>query len=366
MITSINLMILLGLVTAILISYFSMPIILKATSLKNWIEKPYPDQMFKGRMMPGIGGIGIFAAFLISFLLWGSTVSLQAFPFLIAGLFVLFLVGIEDDFFVLDTVTKLTIQTLAATLLVIGADLGIANLGGLFGVSSVSWLTGTLISIFLIVGIVNAFNLINQIDGLAGGIGIIASFMFGLWFWVFGFGIYAVLSLVLSGALIGFLIYNSQPSKISIGDTGCMMIGYIIAFLTLSFISLNNTLLFGQVMPNPLIFAAAVLIIPIIDSLRVIVIEMVKGKNPFNNNRHHLYHRQLYEGIPQHVTSFILWMATLLITAFAFLFITMNPNLNLIMIIGTGSLILPSMRGIHKLFQKDGVGVRKGEAAYDL
>jgi len=341
-----------ALLTAILISYLAMPVIIRAASFKNVIDNPKSEWRYRKKLVPTLGGLGVLAAFIISFSVWGNANSLNSYPFLIAGLFILSLLSLEDEVLTSTPVKKLIIQLIAALELVIGANLVIENLYGFFGIYSIPWFMGVTITVLMVVGLINALHLIDGIDGLAGGVGIIASSIFGIWFWSFGFEILAILSFVLSGSLIGFLIFNIQPAKIFLGETGSMALGYVLAFLALQFINVNGNLYNGHFTENAHIFSVAVLIIPVINTLRITFAGILNGENPFTGGHNHIYHQLLREGIPRPFVPFSLWISNLVVIAFAFLFIEMETNLYAFVIFGLGSLILPVVTGLHKIIHR--------------
>lgn len=359
--------------TAFVICYVSIPVIIRIAGLKQLIDEPDASRKFHAQMMPTLGGIGIFAAFIVSFSVWGQAGALTSYPFFIAALFILFLVGVKDDIVVMEPVMKLFVQVGAALLLVVGGGVVITDFNGVLGLYEIPWVFGVMLSVLIVVAIVNSFNLIDGIDGLAGGIGVIASSIFGIWFWSAGFLSLAIMSFSLSAALIGFLAYNMHPAKIFMGDTGAMAVGFILGFLSLQFLALNIGLE-GQAwhIPNAHVFAVAVLIIPITDTLRVIFLRFLKGKSPFTADRNHIHHKLTDTGINDLYVSFFLWLANIIVIGIAYSVMHLEINVQLAIILLLGVSILPAIRFIyitsHRLFLADQKN-RKGEsgnAAYDV
>jgi len=208
--------------TAYVISYISMPAVIRVAELKELIDSPDGKRKLQKRFVPTMGGVGIFAAFMISYSIWGQVVSLGSFPFFIAALLILFLMGVRDDIVELTPFKKFAIQIVASVILVFGGGISLGSFSGLFGIGELNLLAGSMASVIILVSIINAYNLIDGIDGLAGGVGVIASGILGIWFWGAGFLSLAILSFSLSGALIGFLSFNMYPARIFMGDTGAM------------------------------------------------------------------------------------------------------------------------------------------------
>jgi UDP-GlcNAc:undecaprenyl-phosphate GlcNAc-1-phosphate transferase len=146
--------------------------------------------------------------------------------------------------------------------------------------------------LFTYIVVVNAFNLIDGVDGLAGGIGFIAACSYGTWFFMADDYVYASLSVALAGALLGFLVFNFSPAKIFMGDSGSLTIGLIICILSIKVLEypaekLHNELLF---ISKP-VFVVATLMYPLTDTLRVFLIRAAKGTSPFSADRNHLHHK---------------------------------------------------------------------------
>lgn len=335
--------------TSLLISYISMPVIIQIAGLKNLIDEPDDIRKFHSGMIPTLGGIGIFAAFLISFSVWGGAANLSSYPFFVASLFMLFLIGIKDDILVISPAKKFIVQLLAAVEIVLGGKVYIDNLNGLFGVYELSWIVGVCLSVVIIIALINSYNMIDGIDGLAGGVGLVASVFLGIWFFGAGFHSLGMLSFVLSGTLIGFLIYNFHPAKIFMGDTGAMAVGFILAFLSLQFISLNQTVTeSGWHMENAAVMAVAVMIIPIVDTLRVSIIRLLSGHSPFRADHNHIHHELIESNIPQHYAAISLWTANIITVSLIYIMQNMEANMLLAITLILGSVILPSIKLVFK------------------
>ena len=342
--------VLLAVVTSFLISYAFMPVIIKIAGLKELIDKPEDEKKVTVADVPKLGGMGIFGAFLIAFSIWGHANQLESYPFLVASLFMLILTGVNDDILELTTSKKLVIQFLASAEIVIAGNVLITNFGGLFGIYEIPFWIGAVITILVFVIFVNSFNFITGIDVLAGGVGIIISSIFGIWFFGAGFYSLAVLSFVLSGALLGFLIYNMHPSKVSLGDTGSLIIGFILAFIGIQFIKLNSTIPGTPWhVENSIIFALAVMIIPAMDIVRVLFIRLLTGKNPFASAYNHAHQKLMDSGITQAFISVSFWTGNLLIIAVAYSISGMiDSSLLFIVVSVMGLMLLPVTKYMHR------------------
>lgn len=359
-------------VTAFVICYVSMPVIISVAELKNFIDSPDGGRKVHGKVTPTLGGIGIFSAFIISYSVWGQASALDSYPFFIAALFMLFLIGIKDDILVLSRKQKVLVQVAASLLLVVGGKVVLTDLDGLFGLGEIPWFAGVAVSVFIMVAIVNSFNLIDGVDGLAGGIGVVVSGILGIWFWGAGFLSLAILAFVLTGALVGFLSFNMYPARIFMGDTGSLATGFILGFLALEFLAINSSIAGeGWHLANAHVFAISVLIVPIVDTLRVAVLRALKGKSPFIADRNHTHHKLIDAGMPPHYAAFSLWLANLLIIGFAFSTSYLEANIQLVAVLTAGFLILPCIRFLFLMTQRligssTSKEKRSTSAAYDM
>lgn len=347
------LILLAALFTSIVISFVSMPTIIKIASLKKLMDEPDEDRKRHSETIPTLGGIGIFAAFLISFSIWGSAGSLESYPFFVAALFMLFLVGVKDDILVLSPMKKLLIQIFVGLEIVFAGGVMITSFGGVLGLYQTPWIIGALISVIIFVAVINAFNLIDGIDGLAAGVGLIVSFVLGSWFLFSGFNTLAILAFVLMGSLMGFMVFNFHPAKIFMGDTGAMAVGFILAYLVIQFILLNQANTASEFyINNAPVFALALLIIPVVDTLRVTVLRLIAGNNPFKADYNHVHHQFINDGIAANFASPILWLGNIWVITLAYYLDYLNPNTLLVIVLIAGFLILPFSKFVYSQLLK--------------
>jgi UDP-N-acetylmuramyl pentapeptide phosphotransferase/UDP-N-acetylglucosamine-1-phosphate transferase len=291
----------LGFLTAFFVVLLATPSLIKVAKLKHLVDEPGESRKVHRRRVPTIGGVIIFSAILFGYTLWfpdddviGLNQALSDFKYIIASLLILFFVGVKDDIIGTAPVKKLIAHAMVAFILVMMAEIRITGMQGLFGVHELPDYGAVLLSFFVYIVIVNAFNLIDGLDGLAGGIGMIAGLFFGTWFILADNIPLALLSFSLAGALFGFLFFNFQPAKIFMGDSGSLTIGCIISILAIRMIEHPVELL-----PDELIFiskpilAMAILCYPLVDTLRVFIIRAVEGRSPFSADKKHIHHKIL-------------------------------------------------------------------------
>lgn len=263
------------------------------TSLKySLFDKNDLHRKTHKRNISRLGGLAIVGSFTISILLFSSIINFKEANFVIASCIILAALGLKDDVYGTNTSTKFILQIVVAFILVFFGAFRLTSLYGVLNVGDMPPIYGSLFSIALIIFLNNAFNLIDGIDGLAGGIGILTSLVFGVLFASMGQIAYSFIAFALAGAIAGFLKYNWFPAKIFMGDTGALIIGLISAALAIKFIELNKFT--GKNHPafySAPAIAVAILIVPIFDSLRVFCIRILKGTSPFKGDRNHIHHR---------------------------------------------------------------------------
>jgi UDP-N-acetylmuramyl pentapeptide phosphotransferase/UDP-N-acetylglucosamine-1-phosphate transferase len=231
--------------------------------------------------------------------------------FILAALCFTFMLGAKDDIVELVASKKFIGQIFAASIIVILGDIRITSLYGLFGISYIGDITSIILSIITIIFIINAFNLIDGINLLAGSVTILMAVVFGAWFYYYSFFDYAVIAVAMSGAVLAFLKYNYSPAKIFMGDSGSLSIGLLAAVLAIQFIEKNEMVSFThhekliQITAAPAM-AVAILIIPIFDTLRVFTVRILDKKSPFEADRNHIHHRLLDLGFSHHKATYIL------------------------------------------------------------
>lgn len=296
-------------------SITAIPVIIKISRLKNLMADP-GERSSHITKTPTLGGVAIFASTLISYFLWENPDEGQLIHLSISAIVILFFLGVKDDILILSPKKKMFVQVAVSALVVILADLRIENLFGIFGINEVPYILSLPLTVFVFIALINAINLIDGIDGLAGGIGMIAGGMFGLWFFLNEHFAMACLAASMSGSLFGFLRFNySKTSKIFMGDTGSLIVGFLLSMFALKFIQLNIEYRFN---PNASfsapILAIVVLIVPIFDTLRVFIVRLKDKKSPFIGDRNHLHHILIDSGLSHFQTSVILWTFTLIST----------------------------------------------------
>ncbi len=305
-----------------LITFSSIPTILTVSHTKHLFAAPNNRNVHKIQI-PTLGGLGIFIGFIFTYALFTEWFKIPALPFLIPSLLVIFSIGIKDDILITAPVIKLMGQ-LFSTLIIVGlGKLIITDFHGFFGLVP-NHLTGFLITIFLILALINGFNLIDGIDGLAGIIAIITITAFSIWFYINGNLEIPIIGAIIVGALVAFLYFNlfAEKQKIFMGDTGSLILGFIIAVVAVKFMefnSLKNNPHLAFSMTSAPAVALGILIVPVVDTIRVFFIRVSKGKSPFVADKNHIHHRILTLGFSHIHATLLIAGANLFFIALSFL-----------------------------------------------
>lgn len=283
-----------------------------------------------------MGGIGILFSFLLSLVICGRVVGIfNEIWFIYVGLVIIFFVGMCDDILDLRAYYKLFGQLIAALIVVICGDIRITSFYGFLGVGILPIYVSYFFSIFVLLATSNAFNLIDGVDGLAGTISVIGLTFLGIWFSIHGLEAFLILTFSLLGAILAFLIYNWQPAKIFMGDTGALTLGFVIGVLVIVFFKTNEL----SVIPwlgkfnSPFTMGIALIIYPLFDMIRVFVRRIVKGHHPMKADRGHIHHFLLRSGLSHQKVTLIISIVQLALVAFGIVLKSLKDNYSMIILI---------------------------------
>lgn len=335
--------IILGFLSAFFVVIVTTPSLIKVAKMKHLVDVPGDDRKLHFRRVPTIGGIIIFASILFSFTLWipinpyldPEVLSMRGneIKYLTSALIILFFIGIKDDIIGVSPVKKLISLALVGFILVVMGDFRITSFDGLLGLYEIPYWASVLLTFFVYIVIVNAFNLIDGIDGLAASEGFLIGIFFGVWFILNDQMTIALLSFTLSGAMLGFLFFNFSPAKIFMGDSGSMTIGAITSMLAIWLISSDNSEMISPLneMKTPLV-AMTILAYPLTDTLRVFTLRLFKGISPFSADKNHIHHRLLENGMNHRQVVYSLLIFNIFMVSIALFTAHLNPNLSLVIL----------------------------------
>jgi UDP-GlcNAc:undecaprenyl-phosphate/decaprenyl-phosphate GlcNAc-1-phosphate transferase len=237
----------------------------------------------------------------------------------------------KDDLLGIHWKKKLTGEIVAMLVICIIGDQRITNMQGIFGIHEITYLMSVLLTVFIGIALINAFNLIDGIDGLASAIAIIASFTFGLNFFLSGEKEYAILCAIIIGTLLPFFYYNvwGTKNKLFMGDTGSLILGFLMTALVIRF----NKVFFipgGAFSPSVAAISIGILIIPVFDTLRVFVLRIRFGRSPFSADKRHIHHVLIDLGFSHLKATLIIAAVNILFIILAFSFAGLGKTVLLI------------------------------------
>ncbi|MCW3081337.1 MraY family glycosyltransferase [Segetibacter sp.] len=325
--------IILGSIIAFIITLLIIPVIIVIAKKKKLYDEPDDKRKFHKQPIPSLGGLGMFIGFILSILLTlNFATEAPEFQFYIAAFLLIFFLGIKDDIMMLSASKKFLGQLLVAGILIYKSNLVITNMNGLFGVYELNAFCSYSLTIFAIVVIINAFNLIDGVDGLAGGLGLISSLVFAIFFLINQNIPYAVLGFSFAGCLLAFLYYNFYPARIFMGDTGSLLVGLVNSILVIKFIQEGSTYTSYPVTAAPAV-GFGILLLPLMDTLRVFTIRVVQGRSPFSPDRNHIHHLFLSRGFNHKSVTLICALTTILASIASFAFQGIGTSLLIVALI---------------------------------
>ena len=330
-----SLFLLFGFLFAVSLDMVIIPRILVISHKKRLYDVPDARKVHT-MPVPRLGGLSFFPVILMSMFLvigfrlyfWDMDTSslsfnmLYEYLFLFVGMTLLYLVGVCDDLVGVGYRYKFAVQIAAALLLVLSGN-WFDSFGGLFGIYSVPVWVGVPFTVFIVVYITNAINLIDGIDGLASGLCCIALSVLSVIFFLRGQYVYALLAICTLGILMPFWCYNvfgnaNRGHKLFMGDAGSLTLGYVISFLIIH-MSVTNEV--SPTLSNPyMVIAFSTVLVPLLDVIRVVLHRLREHKNPFLPDKNHFHHKLLRTGMRVR----IVMVCIIAISAF---FILLNSSL---------------------------------------
>ena len=330
-----SLFLLFGFLFAVSLGMVIIPRILVISHKKRLYDVPDARKVHT-MPVPRLGGLSFFPVILMSMFLvigfrlyfWDVNVSglsfnmLYEYLFLFVGMTLLYLVGVCDDLVGVGYRYKFAVQIAAAFLLVLSGN-WFDSFGGLFGIYSVPVWVGGPFTVFIVVYITNAINLIDGIDGLASGLCCIALSVLSVIFFLRGQYVYALLAVCTLGILMPFWCYNvfgnaNRGHKLFMGDAGSLTLGYVISFLIIH-MSVTNEV--SPTLSNPyMVIAFSTVLVPLLDVIRVVLHRLREHKNPFLPDKNHFHHKLLRTGMRVR-------MVMVCIIAISAFFILLNSSL---------------------------------------
>lgn len=301
--------------TAGLVSFLfaaiATPLVIKMCCILGLYDQPNARKVHK-IAVPRMGGVVFLPAMIAGFAAGlafyhggmnkSFTINISTIA-MASGAIIIYLIGVLDDIKEMKAVHKFIIQGAAAFVFPL-CNLIINDLHGLFGIHEIPFMLAYPLTVFVILLIVNAMNLIDGIDGLSSGLSFIILCSFGVLYFVLNGSNFSILSFSLAGAVLAFFLYNMfgkvGGNKIFMGDSGSLFLGYVIAYLAIKY-QMSNGLVFPY-RENSLLISFTLLIIPTFDVIRVAICRLIQHKGIFSPDKTHIHHRIMQTGISMHWT----------------------------------------------------------------
>ena len=294
---------------------------------KNLVDNPDARKLQK-TPIPVMGGIAVFFGVAFGIMagytaggMLGVDYDIILLPVL-AAMVVMLYVGALDDIRGLSPSSRLLIESLTMVGLIYAGGGCIDTFHGLWGIGSFSWWIAVPLTIFVGVGIINAVNMIDGVNGLSSTLCLLSSGLYGIVFLKSGDVANATLAFSMAAALVPFMIHNifGLRSRMFIGDAGTMVMGLLLTWFTISLLKSDSPITFYEDANNVnlIAFALAVLCVPVFDTLRVMTMRMVRKKSPFHPDKTHLHHIFINVGVSHFITtvSEVLIMVVVVLTWF--------------------------------------------------
>jgi len=285
--------------------------------------------------VPAIGGIAVFLGFFVSGILLAGPHA-NSYHYLIGGVIAIFIIGVLDDLIALSAKRKLLFIVLIAFTLTSIGDIRLVSLHHFLGIDVLPYWVSISLSVLLITYVINAVNLIDGIDGNAGITGIFVLAVFSTFFMKSGYTQIIGFTFPIIFAYAAFLVFNlfGRRYKIFMGDTGSLILGFVIAITIIKFCNINSDAVYHSRLYSPLT-VLALMIVPLFDQLHVFIKRIMMGKSPFEADRNHLHHTWLKMGFSHSVTSLImLGYGVFFLLVNTFLLIYLPIPLHIITLIG--------------------------------
>ncbi len=279
---------LLPFVVAMMVVVVTQPSLVKIAQMKQIVDNPSARKLNK-KPVPVLGGVAIFFGVIFSVGVAGYYVEGLDIEFeIIIAMLIMLYTGVGDDILQLSPSLRFALQIFTVGLMMFLGGIYIDNFHGLWGIYRLPWYVAVGLTTFSCVGIINAINLIDGVDGLCSGFGVFASLLFAVCFRRMGDISYVVLSLAVAGALIPFMLHNifGKRYKMFLGDGGSLVLGFICSLYVMRIIQSGDEVVTGSTIS----FTLAVLAVPVFDTIRVMAARIINRRSPFSADKTHLHH----------------------------------------------------------------------------
>jgi UDP-N-acetylmuramyl pentapeptide phosphotransferase/UDP-N-acetylglucosamine-1-phosphate transferase len=311
---------------AFVLTYLTIPKIIGVVEYRRLTDNPDGRSSHSLRT-PTLGGVSFYYTLIFALFFIRGRDAFDEAMYIIPGLTILFIVGLKDDLVVLSPGAKLMAQVFAVAFILVNPSFTIDSLNGFLNINEIPYYLYLVIAGFMLLTIINSYNLIDGIDGLASVVGMVIMVIYTTIFYLSHEYFFALLAITMNASLMAFLGFNlSSDKKIFMGDTGSLIVGFVISILTLKFLALKpqDYTELPFLLENAPLIAISILIVPLFDTARVFAIRIANKKAPFSPDRNHTHHVLIdYWGLTHKQASFIIGCFNLL---FVMLFIVLGST----------------------------------------
>ena len=333
---------------ATVFSIYFVPTIRKLALARDFTDSPSARKSHT-KKVPVLGGVAIYLASVLSMFiivyLFPTKIDSNFFMVLGLGSLMLLFAGVLDDLLGLKISQRFLIQTIVAILVIFKSTIFIFSMDGLFGVYELSHITSLVLSVIVYVIFMNILNLIDGIDGLAGGVSVVAFFFFASVAYISGNYFNMLIVMASLGSLIPFLYFNIfSNKKIFLGDNGSLVLGCVLGFLTLDVLAANNSFGISLLEDHTILTLMCLFSYPLVDTLRVFTIRILRRRSPFLADKNHIHHHLLRLGFSHRKSTLFILLFTIFITSLSFIIsgIDINIAFVVLLIISVFVICLPS------------------------
>nr|WP_238934675.1 MraY family glycosyltransferase [Aurantibacter crassamenti] len=309
-----------------MLTYLTIPKIINVVEYRRLTDDPN-GRSSHAKRTPTLGGVSFFYTLIFALFFIRDRDVFDEAIYIIPGLTILFIVGLKDDLVVISPGAKLIAQVFAVAFILVNPGFVIGSLNGFLNINEIPYYLYLVIAGFMMLTIINSYNLIDGIDGLASVVGMVIMVIYTTIFYLSEEYFFALLAITMNASLMAFLGFNlSSDKKIFMGDTGSLMVGFVISILTLKFLALKpqDYTEIPFLLENAPLIAISILIVPLFDTARVFAIRIANKRAPFSPDRNHTHHVLIdYWGLSHKQASFIIGCFNLM---FVMLFIVLGST----------------------------------------
>ena len=274
-----------------LIAVYLVPKVKRIVYSKRLMDEPNSRSSHK-RATPSLGGIAFYIIFVFGLYFNDQFDEFNVAMSILPGMTLMFFLGLKDDLVGLSPRVKFIGQIIACLFVLYHYKFEIESFHGFFGIYNMPIWISVPLALLIMITIINAYNLVDGIDGLAASISTVALTCFAICFFWIGRNFLALSAVAMIGALLGFLFFNlSERRKIFMGDTGSLVVGFLIAVMSIRLLALDNGLndlpFNSKYVP---LLMGTIILIPLFDVIRVFSIRILHGRSPFSPDRNHIHH----------------------------------------------------------------------------